>query len=95
MLLFNIFKGKPKIENIQLQRILPKCKEWKIDTLFVSTSRNCSTCKPYNRQIYSLYGWNKKYPKLPTFLYQRKCPDCEKFIGINIFQPGISSEPKR
>ncbi len=72
------------IENISLKRLIPKCKEWKIDTLYVSTSNRCSTCKQYNKKIYSLYGWNKKYKKLPDFLLQRNCPECNCNIGFSM-----------
>lgn len=84
-------KSKPKIENICLIREIPKCKEWKIDTLYVTTSSHCTTCSVYNGRIFSLYGWNKKYPKFPTFLYQRKCPVCGKCIGVGIAFPDINT----
>lgn len=84
----NLFKStstqQPVIENISIQRCIPKMKEWKIDVLFITTSRNCSTCKQYNRKYYSFYGWNKKYDKIPDFLLQRKCPDCGNVIGATM-----------
>ncbi len=83
-----------KIENISLNRLIPKCKERKIDTVFITTSRNCSYCSKYNRKIYSIYGWNKKYPKLPEFLYTTKCPHCGKSMGASLFQPGINTQSK-
>lgn len=92
--IFNFFGRKPKVENLSLQRIIPKCKEWKIDTLFVTTNSACPACKQYNRKIYSLYGWNKTFPKYPEFLYQRKCPACQNCIGVNIHMPGINKIPK-
>lgn len=84
MNLFNIFNSKSQIENVSLQRILPDIKKRKIDTVFVSTNRNCSLCSKYNQKIYSLYGWSKKYPNFPDFLYQRTCPQCKTFIGITL-----------
>lgn len=73
-----------KIENINIQRLLPKCKQWKIDVPHISTSRICPYCKPYNRKMYSLYGWNKKYEKIPDFLLQQKCPKCGNSIGATL-----------
>lgn len=73
-----------KIENISIQRLVPKCKQWKIDTLHISTSRNCPYCKPYNRKIYSLYGWDNRYEKIPDFLLQQKCPKCGHSIGATL-----------
>lgn len=81
----NIFPIQTKIENINIQRLIPKCKEWKIDTLNISTSRNCPCCKKYNGKVFSLYGWNKKYEKLPDFLFQRKCPECGCSIGVTLY----------
>lgn len=82
--LFNIFEHKTPIENVSLQHILPQIKKWKLDTVCISTSRNCSLCKKYNHKRYSLYGWNKKYPKFPEFLYQSKCPQCGNYIGVTL-----------
>ncbi len=79
-----LFSRAPKIENVSLQRLIPKVKKWKMDTLSISTSRNCPLCSKYNLKTYSLYGWNKKYPKLPDFLYRRACPTCGKSIGITM-----------
>lgn len=76
------------IENISIQRSIPKCIEWKIDTLFISTNRLCKTCGIYNAKVYSLYGWNKQYPPLPTILYKRRCPECNDVIGASIYFPG-------
>lgn len=75
---------QPKVENISIQRLIPQIKKWKIDTVFITTSNNCTFCKQYNRKYYSLYGWNKKYDKLPEFLLQRKCPHCGKIIGATM-----------
>lgn len=81
----NIFSDNPSIENPSIQRLIPKCKEWKTDTLYISTSRNCPLCKQYNCKVFSLYGWNKKYKKLPDFLLQRKCPECGCSIGATLY----------
>lgn len=83
------------LENICIQRTIPKMKEWKVDTLIISTRKTCATCKIYNQKIYSFYGWNKKYDKLPEFLYQRRCPECDCSIGASTYFPGISSKPKK
>jgi hypothetical protein len=82
------------IENKSIERLIPQCKKYKIDTLFITTSCRCSFCKPYNRKIYSLYGWNKKYPKLPKFLLKRTCPECGVFFGASIYFPGINTKIK-
>lgn len=79
------------IENLSLQRIIPLCKEWKIDTLFVTTAKSCKTCGIYSHKVYSLYGWNKQYPPLPNILFNRKCPNCSNIIGISIYFPGMNS----
>mgnify|MGYP001495037558 CR=1 FL=1 len=76
--------SKPIIENVSIQRLIPKCKEWKTDTLFITTKNSCSYCKEYNRKIYSLYGWNKKYPILPELLLKQKCPKCNGSIGATM-----------
>lgn len=90
--LFKKIKTPPhNIENLSIQRLIPKCTEWKIDTLFISTSSNCECCKQYNKKIYSLYGWNKKYSRLPVFLLHQKCPECGHSIGASLYQPGINS----
>lgn len=80
----NIPPQQPIVENISIQRLIPNIKQWKNDVLFISTSCKCPTCKQYNRKYYSLYGWNKKYSKLPDFLLQRKCPDCGTIIGATM-----------
>ena len=90
--LFNIFNQKPKqetipevaIENISIKRLVPKCVEWKTDLINISSSNSCSVCKKYNRKTYSLFGWNKNYPKAPDFILQRKCPECDKIIGATM-----------
>jgi hypothetical protein len=79
----------PPIENTSIKRLAPKCREWKIDTLFITTRNSCSFCRSYNRKIYSLYGWNKKYPKIPPVLLKNKCPECNVFIGATIYFPDI------
>lgn len=96
MVLFKPTSSHPdiSIENICIQRLIPKCKEWNIDTIFITTHRNCSMCSKYNRKIYSLYGWNKKYPKIPNVLLNAKCPECQNSIGATIYFPDISTSPK-
>lgn len=78
-------------ENTNLTRIIPKCHDYKSDTLLVTTSKNCPVCGQYNKHIYSLYGWDKNYPPLPAFINQRTCPSCGKYIGVSFYFPGISS----
>ncbi len=81
-----LFKKKEAIiKNVNILRIEPKCKEWKIDTLFITTRNSCPYCKPYNRKIYSLYGWSKKYQKIPNILLEEKCPECGGSIGATIY----------
>ncbi len=67
----HIFKSN--VDNISIKRLLPKIKEWKIDTLLIVTSSQCPVCQKYNRKIYSFYGWNKK-----NILNYHQC-----FITIN------------
>lgn len=73
------------IENVSLKRIIPKINEWNIDTVLITANRNCTACKQYNQQVFSLYGKNKNYPKLPDILYQRSCPVCDKIFGATIY----------
>lgn len=86
-------QGTP-IENPSIQRLAPKCKEWKTDALFITTRKSCPVCSQYNRKVYSLYGWDKKYPKIPSILLQHKCPECGGSIGATLYQPGINSPVK-
>jgi transposase len=73
------------IDNISIKRLAPKCKEWKIDTLLISTRKTCPCCGQYNNKIYSLYGWSKKYPKIPDALLKRKCVECGVVIGACMY----------
>lgn len=89
-LLNSLFKSTsnaqpPIIENISVQRLIPKCKEWKTDTLLITTRKSCPLCKQYNRKVYSLYGWSKKYPKIPDVLLKQKCPECGGSIGATLY----------
>ena len=94
-LLNKLLKGAaistPTIENVSIKRLAPKCKEWKIDTLFITTRNSCPLCSQYNRKVYSLYGWNKEYPKIPPILLKSKCPECNTNIGATLYPPGINS----
>ncbi|MBS5064554.1 MAG: hypothetical protein KHZ58_12310 [Hungatella hathewayi] len=99
-LLNKLFNGTPTpkssiIENISIQRLVPKCKEWNVDTIFITTRKNCPLCSQYNRKVYSLYGWNKKYSKIPDILLKQKCPECGGSIGATIYQPGINTPIKK
>ena len=86
--------NQPYIQNEAIKRLIPKCKEWKVDTFLITTRRSCPVCGKYNRKIYSLYGWNKKYPRIPNDILCSKCPQCGGSIGATIFFPGVSSTPK-
>ena len=81
--------GFTKIFNsIRSSTMLPsdiEINEWNIDTVLISANRNCTACKQYNQQVFSLYGKNKNYPKLPDILYQRSCPVCGKIFGATIY----------
>lgn len=94
--LFDILKKQNtvSIENISIQRMIPKMKEWKNDTIIISTSRQYSDCKKYNQKIYSVFGWNKKYPKLPDCLKVNKCPECNTSVGATMYYEGISTKQK-
>lgn len=93
--LFGILRksNTANIENISIQRMLPKMKEWKTDTIMISTNTTCSNCKMYNRKIYSLYGWNNKYQRLPDCLKARMCPKCHNIIGATMYFEGINKKP--
>ena len=82
------------IENSSIKRLVPKCKEWKVDTLFITTRKSCPVCSKYNRKIYSLYGWNKKYPRIPNDVLSAKCSVCKGCIGATLFFPGVNSNPR-
>ena len=82
--LFSNRHSDQEIENLSIKRLIPKCQEWKIDTLMFSTYRNCSFCKKYNFQIFSLYGWNKQYPKVPAILKKRNA------LSVNILLEPVS-----
>lgn len=79
-----LFEHHIKTQNRDLQRAISKAKQYKIDTVLISTYRNCPLCGDYNLKTYSIYGWNRNFPKLPSFLHQRTCPQCEKLIGVSI-----------
>lgn len=72
------------IENVSIKRLIPKINEWNIDTIKINTSKNCDYCKKYNGKIFSLYGKDKKYPKMPDVLFKRSCPVCGKVIGATM-----------
>lgn len=82
------------IENVSINRLIPQCKKQKEDVLIFSTSRRCPECKKYNKKIYSLYGWSKKYPKVPDILLGRTCPVCNRVIGACMYFEGINTKPK-
>lgn len=87
---------QPKvIENVSIKRLAPKCKDFKTDTLLITTRNSCDLCKQYNHKVYSLYGWSKKYPRIPDSLLQSKCPACGKSIGATFYFPGVSSPIKK
>lgn len=90
---FDLFKSESSIENVCISRSIPKLKEWKIDTLFITTSRRCDCCEKYNRKIYSLYGKSRIYPPAPNFIKNNNsCPQCGVYIGASIFIEGISEK---
>ena len=80
----NISKPSLNIQTESIKRIVPKCEEWKIDTIFITTRNSCKLCSQYNRKVYSLYGWSKKYPLIPENLLKGKCPECNGSIGASI-----------
>lgn len=83
------------IENVAIKRLVPQCQKFKVDTLFISTRNSCDLCKQYNRKVYSLYGWNRNFPKLPDVLLQAKCPVCGKSIGATFYFPEINAPNKK
>lgn len=92
--LLNFLFLSENIENVCIKRLVPKLKEWKIDTLVISTSNKCSYCSKYNLKVYSLYGKNKNFPILPVFLKTNNCPYCGVNIGASTYFEGISRKPK-
>lgn len=86
----------PKIttENVSIQRLIPKSKEWGIDTVMIHTRKTCPYCNIYDRKVFSLYGWDKKYPRVPDLVLRHTCPQCGVIFGASGFFPGISTEPK-
>lgn len=90
----SVSKQQPTLENVSLQNLIPKMKTWNVDTVLITTSKRCPVCKVYEQKIYSLWGWNKKYSKLPEFLYQRRCPECNCYISASMYFSGISTKMK-
>lgn len=89
--------NKQAIQNICLQRCIESIKRYNNgeDTVYVTTSRVCSACCIYEGRILSVFGWDKRFPKLgnmPDFLTQRVCPECGKQIGYSIYSPYIKSK---
>lgn len=79
MNILNIFKSKSGKNNNDC------------DTVFVTTSNLCPTCSMYNRRVYSLYGRDKRFPKLPAFLKQSQCPTCSVYIGQCKYFPFVKN----
>lgn len=94
------FKGQtPKdqvppveINNPNLLRIVPKIKDYKLDTVYIATKRSCPHCSVYNRKVYSVYGWNKEYPRIPDDLLKPCCPSCGGSFGFTFYFPELNSK---
>lgn len=80
----------PNTENESLKAISTRFRGNQEDTVFVTTSNICPKCSIYNRRIFSVYGKHKNFPVLPHFLYQKKCPCCNIYIGFSHYFPGIN-----
>lgn len=94
--LFDKFLGKSTpIENVSIQRLVPRIQKNKTDLILLSTSRTCPFCSSFNGKVYSLYGWNKRYPKIPKEMLNRYCPNCKKIMGAGMYFEGISTPPKK
>lgn len=78
------------VENKSLKAIASRIRGSQEDTVFVTTSRLCPKCSIYNRRVFSLYGKYKQFPILPSYLYQKKCPQCNSSIGFCHYFPGIN-----
>lgn len=89
---YTFSKHTRDIENVNLQKLVPKITDYRIDTLFVTTRRTCALCSQYNRKVYSVCGWDPSYPKLPSFLKHNCCPECGGSFGFCFYFPGINSE---
>lgn len=73
------------------KEVVARAKQWKEDLLLVTCSRNCRYCSQYNRQVYSISGKSKTFPKLPNELLTGVCPD--HYISIHQFFEGINTVP--
>lgn len=88
---------KQAVQNICLQRCIESIKRYNNgeDTVYVTTSRGCSVCCIYEGRILSVFGWDKRFPKLdnmPDFLLQRVCPECGKQISYSMYFPYIKDK---
>lgn len=77
-----------------IKETLQKCEDYKSDLVFITTNSYCKICSMYNRNVYSISGKDKRYPKLPAVIAKEGggCPDCS--LGISIFFDGISTPPE-
>ena len=102
--LFDILKNKlvtntnlADIENLSLKRCIESIDRWNEneDTVYLTSSSVCPVCCIYDKRIFSVYGKDKRFPKLsnmPAFLKKRQCPECEKIIGYTIYFPYLKDK---
>lgn len=90
--IFKPHKTSIKTENISLQRCISGINKWNLDkkedTVFLSASRICTLCCVYNRRIYSVFGNDKRFPRLldmPSFLLNSRCPECNGYLGYTVY----------
>lgn len=66
----NICKRHPEFADKRISNLLrineelKKARQWKCDTVFISTNKTCPVCSKYNNKKFSIKG--NKYPRLPA-----------------------------
>lgn len=72
-----------RISNLaRINEQLNKAKEFKYDTVFLTTNSTCPICSKYNNQRFSIKG--KKYPKLPPEIVKNGGFDKDCIIGLTL-----------
>lgn len=93
---FKIYpRFKSKDDNDGIKRIKEHIKSDSEDTVYISTSRFCPECSVYNKRVFSIYGKEKHFPKLPKFLENSICPTCGHYIGVTRYFVKISGNLKK
>ncbi len=65
-----LFKQKPTTLDETLKITIKNCKKLKTDLVECPKHNNpCNICKIYQDRVYSLYGKDKRFPKLPDSVF--------------------------